>query len=72
YNLGVPVPDDQLQPGDLLFWGPVNPHHVAMYIGGGMYIEAPTFDDVVSISQLTFGGDYAGARRFPLQSRDAS
>ena len=30
----------QLQPGDLLFfYSPI--HHVAMYVGGGMMIEAP-------------------------------
>jgi cell wall-associated NlpC family hydrolase len=34
------VPLDQLQPGDLVFYG--NPiHHVGMYVGAGMMIEAP-------------------------------
>lgn len=38
----------QLQPGDLVF--PANPgDHVAMYIGGGMIIEAPHSGDVVHI-----------------------
>lgn len=38
----------QLQPGDLVF--PGNPgDHVAMYIGGGMVIEAPHTGDVVHI-----------------------
>jgi cell wall-associated NlpC family hydrolase len=38
----------QLQPGDLVF--PSNPgDHVAMYIGGGMVIEAPHTGDVVHI-----------------------
>ncbi len=69
YHMGVPVPDDQLQPGDLVFWGEGNPHHVGMFIGGGLFIEAPTFGETVSIDRLSFDGDYAGARRFPLQAR---
>jgi hypothetical protein len=40
-----------------------------MYIGQGKYIEASGFGEMVKISTLSFGGDYAGARRFPLQSR---
>ena len=41
----------QLQPGDLVF--PANPDdHVAMYIGGGMIIEAPHTGDVVHIVPL--------------------
>ena len=30
-----------LQPGDLLFYGPGGAEHVAMYVGGGSMIEAP-------------------------------
>ena len=69
FGLGVSVPVDQLQPGDLVFWGPGNPHHVAMYIGAGKIIEAPTFNEVVKISDLDTGSDYAGARRYPLRAR---
>jgi cell wall-associated NlpC family hydrolase len=37
----VPIPN--LQPGDLVFFGPSGPsnHHVGLYIGGGTMIEAP-------------------------------
>lgn len=55
-----------LQPGDLLFWGP-SPggiHHVAMYVGNGQVIEA--YGPSVSINQLTafrIGGDYFAATR---------
>lgn len=72
FRLGVPVPVDQIQPGDLLFWGPGNPHHVAIYIGRGKYIEAPTFGEVVKISVLIIDNDFAGARRYPLKARSAA
>lgn len=71
YNMGVPVPNEMLQPGDLIFWGPSHPHHVGMYIGQGKYVEASGFGEMVKISTLTFDGDYAGARRFPLQARSS-
>lgn len=69
YNMGVPVPNELLEPGDLIFWGPGHPYHVGMYIGQGKYIEAAGFGEMVKISTLSFDGDYAGARRFPLRAR---
>ena len=41
---GVPVSADQMQPGDLLFYGgSVNSiDHVAMYIGNGQVVHAST------------------------------
>jgi cell wall-associated NlpC family hydrolase len=30
-----------IEPGDLLFYGPGGSDHVAMYVGGGSMIEAP-------------------------------
>lgn len=69
FNMGTPVDLNDLQPGDLLFWGPGYPHHVALYIGGNKYIEAPNFDEVVCVSDLVIDGDYAGARRYPLQPK---
>ncbi|VTQ82619.1 NlpC/P60 family protein [Hathewaya histolytica] len=60
---GVAVSRDQLQPGDLVFFGSASaPHHVGMYIGGGQYVHAPRTGDVVKISPLT-RRDYCGARR---------
>ncbi len=67
FQLGVPVPREELQPGDLVFWGPGNPHHVAIYIGNDQIIEAPSFGQVVTIAPMDYGPDYAGARRFPLR-----
>ncbi|AJA48588.1 protein P54 [Clostridium pasteurianum DSM 525 = ATCC 6013] len=62
-NDGVAVSRDQLQPGDLIFfgsWG--DPHHVGMYAGNNMYIHAPRTGDVIKISPLT-RSDYLTARR---------
>ena len=40
YRMFPKVPIDQLQPGDLVFFGaPI--HHVGIYIGAGTMIEAP-------------------------------
>ena len=59
----APVPISDLQPGDLLFYGPGGSAHVAMYIGGGQMIEAPYTGAVVWITGLRLGGNFAGAGR---------
>lgn len=48
-NVGVPVSQDQLQPGDLVF-----PHagHVGIYVGNGQMIHAPQTGDVVKVSSV--------------------
>jgi cell wall-associated NlpC family hydrolase len=62
-NDGVGVSRDQLQPGDLVFFGSSgNPTHVGMYVGNGAYINAPHTGDVVKISPLD-RSDYITARR---------
>lgn len=56
------VSRNNLQPGDLVFFGsPV--HHVGIYVGGGCYIHAPRTGDVVKVSSLSGRSDYACARR---------
>jgi peptidoglycan DL-endopeptidase CwlO len=55
------VPLDQLEPGDLLFWGPGGSEHVAMYIGGGLQIAATHTGDFVRIQPI--GNDPVGAAR---------
>ena len=61
YNSGRRVSRNQLQPGDLVFFGsPI--HHVGLYIGGGRMIAAPQSGDVVKISSMNRRG-YAGAVR---------
>ena len=49
-RLRRPVPRDQLQPGDLVFFNGLG--HMGMYIGGGQFIHAPHTGDVVKISSI--------------------
>jgi len=58
---------DQLQPGDLVFYAtdlkdPSTIHHVGMYVGGGMMIDAPHTGAVVRYDPV-FQADYFGATR---------
>lgn len=47
------VPIDQIQPGDLIFYGsPIG--HVAIYIGNGLLIHAPASGDVVKVAAVNF------------------
>ena len=62
YQMGTPVPRDQLAPGDLVFFSGLG--HMGMYIGGGQFIHAPQTGDVVKISSMADRWDsYVGARR---------
>jgi cell wall-associated NlpC family hydrolase len=61
-TMGVPVSRGALQPGDLVFfYSPIS--HVGIYIGNGQIVHAPTFGDVVKVSNINYMGFYAGARR---------
>lgn len=60
----TPVPLSDLQPGDLLFYGPTGSQHVAMYVGTGEQIEAPYTGASVWITALrTNTGTFVGAGR---------
>ena len=64
YGYGTPVPRDELQPGDLVFFDGLG--HEGMYIGGGQFIHAPHTGDVVKISSLSdswYASTYVGAKR---------
>jgi cell wall-associated NlpC family hydrolase len=64
YNFGTPVSQDELEPGDLVFFDGLG--HVGIYIGGGQFIHAPHTGDVVKISSLSdswYAATYVGARR---------
>lgn len=55
------VSRDQLQPGDLVYFGS-SIHHMGMYIGGGMMVEAPRTGLNVRTAPIS-RRDYAGANR---------
>ncbi|MBU5486234.1 C40 family peptidase [Clostridium sp. MSJ-11] len=60
-NFGTSVSRENLQPGDLVFFG-YPAHHVGIYVGNNAYMHAPRTGDVVKVSPLT-RSDYSGARR---------
>jgi cell wall-associated NlpC family hydrolase len=49
----------------LVFYGtPANIHHVGLYLGANMMIDAPDFNQVVKIEPYRYAGDdFAGATR---------
>jgi cell wall-associated NlpC family hydrolase len=52
---------EDIQPGDLVFFGsPI--HHVGMYIGGGQMVNAPQTGDVVKVSSV-YRRDMVGVGR---------
>ena len=62
-RMGTPVPFDQLQPADLVFFGsPSFYHHVGIYAGNGRFIEAPHTGDVVKVSVLAGRGTTLACR----------
>jgi peptidoglycan DL-endopeptidase CwlO len=61
YGMLPHVPLNQLQPGDLVFFYS-DLHHVGLYIGNGMMVQAPRTGDVVKISPLA-GRNLVGAAR---------
>lgn len=63
-NNGIYVSRNELQLGDLIFFGTsADPHHVGMYVGDNNYIHAPKTGDYVKISSLSERPDYLTARR---------
>lgn len=63
-KVGQTIPVEQLQPGDLVFFGGSDIHHVGMYVGDGMYIHAPRTGDVIKISSLSSRSDFTIAKRY--------
>lgn len=63
---GTRVSKSNLEPGDLVFFGPGAIHHVGIYIGNGQMIHAPQTGDVVKITSINssyYTAQYAGATR---------
>ena len=56
-NAAKSISEEELRVGDLVFYYEGNKNwatHVAIYLGDGMIIHAPTFGDVVKISKMKF------------------
>jgi cell wall-associated NlpC family hydrolase len=67
---GTYVPVTQLLPGDLLFFStdhadPSKIHHVAMYLGGGRMVHAPTFGEHVKEASIWWTEYYGALRVVP-------
>ena len=51
---GVQISRDNLQAGDLVFFGTFeNPHHMGIYVGDNNYIHAPHTGDVIKVSPMS-------------------
>ncbi len=57
------IPLADIEPGDLLFYGPDGSEHVAMYVGGGTMIEAPETGQDVHLTPIRTGDGFAGVGR---------
>jgi len=69
YGTGEAVPRDDLQDGDLVFFGmsPEEINHVGIYVGKGKFVHAPRRGDDIKISGLEevyFTKKYIGAKRY--------
>jgi len=66
YRAVEKIPYSALRTGDLVFYGDgsdaASIHHVAMYVGGGLMVEAPRTGIPVRVTSLRMSGamDYAG------------
>ncbi|MFJ7786967.1 NlpC/P60 family protein [Streptomyces albidoflavus] len=65
YAASKPVAPDEVRPGDLVFYGdsPTNLHHVAIYLGKGLMIDAPRPDTEVRYSGVDAMPDLFGVAR---------
>ena len=64
FAYGTPVSQEQLAPGDLVFFDGLG--HAGIYIGGGQFVHAPHTGDVVKISSLYeswYAATWVGGRR---------
>ncbi|MFC4126225.1 C40 family peptidase [Nocardia rhizosphaerae] len=70
-HTGTPVSEDQLTPGDLVFYGTsADVHHVGIYLGAGQMVHAPTFNQPVQVSPYRWNGDDYYAARRPTPAHD--
>lgn len=59
----TPVPVNDIEPGDLIFYGPGGSEHVAIYYQDGLMIEAPYTGAYVHVTPVRFYGGFAGVGR---------
>jgi cell wall-associated NlpC family hydrolase len=63
YNHSIPVDYENMEPGDLVFFGRNHIYHVGIYVGDGNFLHARRTGDVVNIEPLSAREDYVGAGR---------
>ena len=68
YEVGTPVGNGDLEPGDLIFFATTSPDvsHVGIAIGGDQFVHAPSSTGVVRVERLSaayWARRYVGARR---------
>ncbi|WJZ17930.1 Peptidoglycan endopeptidase RipA precursor [Corynebacterium guangdongense] len=56
YQRGEQVDPQDMKRGDLIFYGPGGDQHVAIYLGDGMMIEAPSSGGVVQTTPVRWSG----------------
>lgn len=55
YNQTIRIGPGDLQPGDLVFYGPGGSNHVEIYIGGGMVVSASNPSSGVKMAGVRYG-----------------
>ena len=67
YETGTPIPENELEPGDLVFFDTEGyASHVGIYMGNGEFIQAETWGTVTHYSNLSdpyWADTYLGGRR---------
>jgi cell wall-associated NlpC family hydrolase len=69
FAVGTPVPNDQLQAGDVVFFQTVSPgpSHAGIYLGDGRFIHTSSGQRRVTITSMAepyYSARYLGARRY--------
>ena len=72
YAIGKKITEDEVQPGDLVFFQTVSkgPSHVGIALGGGEFVHAPSTRGVVRVESYTksvyWAQRWLGARRISV------
>ncbi|GAB94487.1 cell wall-associated NlpC family hydrolase [Kineosphaera limosa] len=62
YRASKKISRGQARPGDLVFYGGRNKHHVGIYAGNGKMWHSPRTGDVVKLSSVRGGASYGRVR----------